>query len=50
MPKKNLHVLVTAAAADAALLDGVLERRSLALKGKSEPVEVVVLGPGVAPS
>jgi adenylate cyclase len=37
------EILVTAAAAAAAGLDSGLERRSLELKGKSEPVEVVVL-------
>ena len=38
------EILVTAAAADAAGLDAGLERRTLELKGKSESVEVVVLG------
>ncbi|MGH2394258.1 MAG: adenylate/guanylate cyclase domain-containing protein [Candidatus Limnocylindria bacterium] len=40
------ELLVTvAAAASAQLADGGLEHRSLALKGKSEPTDVVVLGP-----
>ena len=40
------EVLVTAAAAEAAGLEtGGLEHRSLELKGKSEPVDVVVVGP-----
>jgi adenylate cyclase len=40
------ELLVTAAAAASAhLADAGLEHRSLALKGKSEPTEVVVLGP-----
>jgi adenylate cyclase len=37
------EALVTAAGAEAAGLEPELERRSLALKGKTEPVEVVVL-------
>jgi adenylate cyclase len=37
------EVLVTTSAADAADLDGSLERRSLELKGKEHPTEVVVL-------
>jgi adenylate cyclase len=41
------ELLVTTAAAAAARLDVIgLEHRSLALKGKSEATEVVVLGPG----
>ncbi len=40
------EVLVSAAAAAAAGLDGALERRSLDLKGKSEPIEVVALRVG----
>jgi class 3 adenylate cyclase len=39
------EVLVTAASAAAAGLDSDLERRVLELKGKSEPIEVVVLEP-----
>jgi adenylate cyclase len=39
------EVLVTTASAAAAGLDSGLERRLLDLKGKTEPVEVVVLGP-----
>jgi adenylate cyclase len=39
------EALVTAAGAEAAGLEPGLERRSLALKGKTELVEVVVLGP-----
>jgi adenylate cyclase len=40
------EVLVTTAAAEAAGLDtGGAERRELALRGRSEPVEVLVLGP-----
>ncbi len=39
------EVLVTAAAAAAAHLPGRLDHRSLQLKGKSEPTEVVALGP-----
>jgi adenylate cyclase len=42
------EILVTAAGAAAAGLDSGLERRLLDLKGKSEPVEVVVLGPSSA--
>ena len=38
------EILVTADAATAAGLDTRLERRALELKGKTEPVEVVVLG------
>ncbi len=41
-------ILVTAAGAAAAGLDSGLERRLLDLKGKSEPVEVVVLDPSSA--
>jgi class 3 adenylate cyclase len=37
------EALVTAAGAEAAGLEPGLERRMLALKGKTEPVEVVVL-------
>jgi adenylate cyclase len=37
------EILVTTSAADAAGLDGSLERRSLELKGKELPTEVVVL-------
>jgi adenylate cyclase len=37
------EILVTTSAADAADLDGSLERRSLELKGKEHPTEVVVL-------
>ena len=37
------EVLVTTSAADAAGLDRALERRSLELKGKELPTEVVVL-------
>jgi adenylate cyclase len=44
------EALVTAAGAAAAGLDPGLERRTLVLKGKSEPVEVVVLGPLASPS
>ena len=44
------EILVTAAAAEAAGLEPGLERRTLALKGKSEPVEVVVLGPAMPPA
>ena len=39
------EVLVSAAAAEAAGLDPSLVRRSLELKGKDEPVEVVSVGP-----
>ena len=40
------ELLVTvAAAASAHLVDAGLEHRQLALKGKSEPTDVVVLGP-----
>ncbi|MGH2489464.1 MAG: adenylate/guanylate cyclase domain-containing protein, partial [Candidatus Limnocylindria bacterium] len=40
------ELLVTAAAAASAhLADAGLEHRSLALKGKSQPTDVVVLGP-----
>jgi len=39
------EILVGAAAADAAGLVAELERRSLELKGKTEPVDVVVLHP-----
>jgi adenylate cyclase len=39
------EILVTATAAAAAGLDAGFERRTLELKGKTEPVEVVVLGP-----
>jgi adenylate cyclase len=42
------EILVTAAGAAAAGLESGLERRSLDLKGKSEPVEVVVLDPSSA--
>ncbi|MGH2408198.1 MAG: adenylate/guanylate cyclase domain-containing protein [Candidatus Limnocylindrales bacterium] len=43
------ELLVTLAAATAAGLSGAgLERRSLALKGKSEPTEVLVFGPASA--
>jgi adenylate cyclase len=44
------EILVTAAGAVAAGLDPGLERRLLDLKGKSEPVEVVVLGLAASPS
>jgi adenylate cyclase len=44
------EILVTAAGAVAAGLDSGLERRVLELKGKSEPVEVVVLGQPASPS
>jgi adenylate cyclase len=37
------EILVTTSAADAAGLDGALERRSLELKGKERPIEVLVL-------
>jgi class 3 adenylate cyclase len=37
------EILVTTAAAESAGLDGSLERRSLELKGKERPTEVVVL-------
>ena len=40
------EVLITAGAAAAAGLDPTLARRSLNLKGKQAPVEVVALGPG----
>jgi len=43
------EVLVTVAGAAAAGLEPGLEHRTLALKGKSEPVEVVALGSGSAP-
>lgn len=39
------EVLVTAAAAKAAMIGEPVEHRSLELKGKSAPTEVVVLGP-----
>jgi adenylate cyclase len=39
------EILVSAAAAESAGLDTRLERRSLQLKGKSEPTDVVVLRP-----
>jgi adenylate cyclase len=44
------EILVTAASAAAAGLDSGLERRMLDLKGKSEQVEVVVLGQPASPS
>ena len=37
------EILVSSPAADVAALDPALERRSLALKGKELPTEVVVL-------
>jgi adenylate cyclase len=43
------EILVTAASAAEAGLDSGLERRVLELKGKSEPVEVVVLGQPASP-
>jgi adenylate cyclase len=43
------EALVTAASAEAAGLEPGLERRSLQLKGKTEPVEVVVLGLASSP-
>jgi adenylate cyclase len=39
------EVLVSTEAAAVAGINGALERRRLELKGKSEPIEVVVLGP-----
>ena len=39
------EILVTTTAAAAAGLDAGLDRRTLELKGKTEPVDVVVLGP-----
>jgi class 3 adenylate cyclase len=44
------EVLVAAASAAAAGLGSGLERRVLELKGKSEPVEVVVVGLPASPS
>ena len=44
------EILVTEAALSAAgLLDASLERRTVALKGKSEPITVAVLKPGFGP-
>jgi len=42
------EVLVSVAAADVAGLDGGLERRSLRLKGKQDPVDVVVVSSATA--
>jgi adenylate cyclase len=42
------EVLVSNAAAEAAGLAGVLERRHLDLRGRAEPVDVVVLHTGAA--
>jgi adenylate cyclase len=40
------EILVTQAAADAAGFGAGSERRRLELRGRAEPVDVVVLGPG----